>query len=104
MSDSADADESTDQTTVESDRQDTPSEDSGVDEASGVETSGTGGGEDVSQEELDEIEAERKERLDPDNRPENAEVDNTDRDFDSTTGQFTDHEPDPDLGPFDAPE
>ena len=58
----------------------------------------------LSQEELDEIETERKERLDPDNRPENAEVDNTDRDFDSTTGQFTDHEPDPDLGPFEDPE
>jgi hypothetical protein len=78
MSDSPDVDESTDQTT----REDT----------------------ELSQEELDEIEAERKERLDPDNRPEHAEVDNTDRDFDSTTGQFTDHEPDPDLGPFEDPE
>ena len=78
MSDSPDVDESTDQAT----REDT----------------------ELSQEELDEIEAERKERLDPDNRPEHAEVDNTDRDFDSTTGQFTDHEPDPDLGPFEDPE
>ena len=59
---------------------------------------------DLSQEQIDEIEAEREERLDPDNRPENAEVDNTDRDFDTTTGQFTDHEPDPDLGPFEDAE
>ena len=61
-------------------------------------------GEELSQEQIDEIEAERGERLDPDNRPENAEVDNTDRDFDTTTGQFTDHEPDPDLGPFEDTE
>ena len=60
--------------------------------------------EELSQEQIDEIEAEREERLDPDNRPENAEVDNTDRDFDTTTGQFTDHEPDPDLGPFEDTE
>jgi hypothetical protein len=61
-------------------------------------------GDELSQEQIDEIEAEREERLDPDNRPENAEVDNTDRDFDTTTGQFTDHEPDPDLGPFEDTE
>jgi hypothetical protein len=60
--------------------------------------------QELSQEQIDEIEAEREERLDPDNRPENAEVDNTDRDFDTTTGQFTDHEPDPDLGPFEDKE
>ena len=60
--------------------------------------------QELSQEQIDEIEAEREERLDPDNRPENAEVDNTDRDFDTTTGQFTDHEPDPDLGPFEDAE
>jgi hypothetical protein len=64
-------------------------------------TASTASGEELSQEQVDEIEAEREERLDPDNRPENAEVDNTDRDFDTTTGQFTDHEPDPDLGPFE---
>ena len=61
-------------------------------------------GEELSQEQIDEIEGEREERLDPDNRPGNAEVDNTDRDFDTTTGQFTDHEPDPDLGPFEDQE
>ena len=32
----------------------------------------------LSQDELTEIEEERKRRLDPENRPENAEVDNTD--------------------------
>ena len=68
------------------------------------DTTSTESGEELSQEQIDEIEAERKERLDPDNRPQNAEVDNTDRDFDTTTGQFTDHEPDPNLGPFEDQE
>ncbi|HYF71856.1 MAG TPA: hypothetical protein VD864_03490 [Nocardioides sp.] len=40
----------------------------------------------------EEIEAERRERLDPENRPEQAEVDNTDRDFDVERGMFTDSE------------
>ena len=39
-----------------------------------------------------EVEAEREERLDPDNRPEQAEVDNTDREFDEEKGMFTDSE------------
>jgi hypothetical protein len=39
-----------------------------------------------------DVEAERRERLDPDNRPDRAEVDNTDRDFDVEKGMFTDHE------------
>jgi hypothetical protein len=43
-------------------------------------------------EDADEIEAEREERLDPDNRPDNVEVDNTDRDFDAEKGMFTDSE------------
>ena len=37
-----------------------------------------------------EIEEERKRRLDPDNRPEGAEVDNTERTFDHDRGKFTD--------------
>ena len=41
-------------------------------------------------EDEEEIEEERERRLDPDNRPENAEVDNTDRDFDAKKGRFTD--------------
>ena len=53
---------------------------------------------------LEAIEEEREKRLDPDNRPDNAEIDNTDRDFDVVKGQFTDSEDDPDLGPFNDPE
>jgi hypothetical protein len=47
---------------------------------------------DVPQETLDEIERDRTERLDPANRPEDAEVDNTGRTFDSGAGMFTDSE------------
>ncbi|HLN76355.1 MAG TPA: hypothetical protein VK204_04865 [Nocardioidaceae bacterium] len=50
--------------------------------------------DEVSQEELDEIEAERKRRLDPANRPEMAEVDNTDREFDLERGEFVDSKSD----------
>jgi hypothetical protein len=39
-----------------------------------------------------EIEQERQERLDPQNRPDEAEVDNTDREFDEEKGRFTDSE------------
>lgn len=42
--------------------------------------------------EVEVIEEERKRRLDPDNRPDAAEVDNTERDFDTDTGLFTDSE------------
>ncbi|GAA4696267.1 hypothetical protein GCM10023226_38360 [Nocardioides nanhaiensis] len=41
-----------------------------------------------SEEEIREIEEERERRLDPANRPENAEVDNTQRDFDPEEGEF----------------
>ena len=40
----------------------------------------------------EQIEEERKERLDAENRPEGAEVDNTDRDFDAEKGMYTDAE------------
>jgi len=40
----------------------------------------------------DEIEEERQRRLDPDNRPEDAEVDNTQRDLDVEKGMFKDSE------------
>ena len=43
-------------------------------------------------EDKEEIEEEREKRLDPDNRPDNAEVDNTDREFDPKKGMFTDDE------------
>jgi hypothetical protein len=45
-----------------------------------------------------EIEEERRARLDPDNRPDGAEVDNTGRTFDHERGQFTD------SGDYDASE
>jgi hypothetical protein len=53
-----------------------------------------------------EIEAEREERLDPDNRPEHSEVDNTQRDFDVDRGLFTDSEDydDSEPAPFSDPE
>lgn len=44
----------------------------------------------VSEEERAEIERTREMRLDPENRPENSEVDNTKRDFDAEHGHFTD--------------
>jgi hypothetical protein len=43
-------------------------------------------------EDEEEIEEEREQRLDPDNRPEGAQVDNTDREFDAKKGMFTDAE------------
>lgn len=45
----------------------------------------------VSEEEQREIEEERERRLDPDNRPDNAEVDNTGRRFED--GEFVDDGP-----------
>jgi hypothetical protein len=41
-------------------------------------------------EDEDEIEEERQRRLDPDNRPDTVEVDNTQRDFDVEKGMFKD--------------
>ena len=48
--------------------------------------------DDVPQETLETIERERAERLDPANRPDDAEVDNTNRTFDAEAGKFTDSE------------
>ncbi|MCW2835482.1 MAG: hypothetical protein JWN68_3435 [Nocardioides sp.] len=56
--------------------------------------------DDVPQETIERLDAEREERLDPDNRSENVEVDNTDRTFDPDAGRFTD---DPDHDPEDQP-
>ena len=47
---------------------------------------------DVPQETVEQIERDRAERLDPANRPEDTEVDNTGRTFDSGAGKFTDSE------------
>jgi hypothetical protein len=57
-------------------------------------------GDELSDEEKQSMEKEREERLDPDNRPDNAEIDNTDRTFDARSGQFTDDDEDDGLGPF----
>lgn len=43
-----------------------------------------------SAEERERIEQERAERLSDESRPEGAEVDNSERDFDATKGMFTD--------------
>src|SRR3954447_3401924 len=53
-----------------------------------------------------EMEEERERRLDPDNRPDGAEVDNTDRTFDVDRGQFTDSEEydESEPAPFSDPE
>ena len=48
--------------------------------------------DDVDQSEIDEIEAERQERLSAENRPDNVEVDNTQRTFDEEAGMFTDND------------
>jgi hypothetical protein len=60
----------------------------------------------LDEETQEEIEEERKERLDPGNRPENAEVDNTPREFDVERGQFTDSEDydESEPAPFSDPE
>ena len=57
-----------------------------AEEPSGTTTPG------ADPEDAEEIEAERQERLDPDNRPDGVEVDNCDRDFDVEKGMFTDSE------------
>lgn len=44
--------------------------------------------EEVSDEEREQLEKEREERLDPENRPVNAEVDNTGREFDAEKEEF----------------
>jgi hypothetical protein len=49
---------------------------------------------------LEEIDEERERRLDPENRPDGAEIDNTDRDFDVKHGRFEDSDVDEELGPF----
>jgi hypothetical protein len=53
-----------------------------------------------------EMEEERERRLDPDNRPDGAEIDNTDRTFDVERGQFTDSEDydESEPAPFSDPE
>lgn len=40
----------------------------------------------------EEMKEERQQRLDPENRPEHAEIDNTQREFDHEQGMFTDRD------------
>ena len=51
---------------------------------------GQQGQDDVGEDERRAIEEERAQRLANESRPDGAEVDNTDRDFDPTRGLFTD--------------
>ncbi|WP_310964454.1 hypothetical protein [Nocardioides terrisoli] len=59
--------------------------------------------EQPSDEDAERIEAERQDRLAPENRPENAEVDNTGRTFDTEAGMFTDAEGYDELSEEDKP-
>lgn len=54
----------------------------------------------------EELEKERQQRLDPDNRPDNVEIDNSKRDFNPETGLFEDSEVDepPEGAPFSTTE
>jgi hypothetical protein len=63
-------------------------------------------GEEPDDETKREIEEEREARLDPENRPDGAEVDNTDRTFDTERGQFTDSDDydDSEPPPYSDPE
>ena len=61
-----------------------------IDDAGGRELRDPG--EEPPEDEVAEIEEERKRRLDDANRPDNAEVDNTHRDFDPARGMFTDND------------
>ena len=57
-----------------------------------VSTTGIGGGDaDISEEELQQLKREREERLDPQNRPANAEIDNTTRDWVQEKEDFQDN-------------
>ena len=61
--------------------------------------------EDFDEIPVEELEKERDERLDPENRPETAEVDNSQRTFNPETGLFEDSDVDPPEGaPFSTTE
>lgn len=74
---------------------------------SGQETPASNGlpdKDEVPGQELEELERQRAERLDPANRPPNSEVDNTHRTFDPGSGMFTDNpDYDPNHRPFAKP-
>lgn len=66
----------------------------------GSGTAGLPSKDDIPDETIDEIERERAERLDPANRPDATEVNNTGRTFDSGAGKYTDN---PDYDESDRP-
>lgn len=55
-----------------------------------IDDASDAGEQSLSDVDVEQVEREREERLDPDNRPDGAEVDNTGRDFDPEVGLFTD--------------
>jgi len=63
-------------------------------------------GKEPDDETKQDMEEERERRLDPDNRPDGAEVDNTERTFDHERGQFTDSDDydESEPAPFSDPE
>jgi hypothetical protein len=63
-------------------------------------TAGLPDPDDVPDDEIADIERDREQRLDPDNRPEGTEIDNTTRTFDPAAGRFTD---DPEHDPGHQP-
>jgi hypothetical protein len=80
-----------DESTNEKDEGSTILEDGGVDTDERAGRSlGIEPDKEPDEETKEEIEEEREKRLDPDNRPDGAEVDNTDRDFDVDHGMFKD--------------
>ena len=69
-----------DQDTQQDDEQDTQKDTEGAEQPG------------ADPEDEQEIEQDREERLDPDNRPDQAEIDNSEREFDATKGMFKDSE------------
>ena len=66
---------------------DADQDDSGSDQGSPDVTSSDDEAE-ISDEEREQLEKERQERLDPDNRPKNAEVDNSGREWDGENFKY----------------
>lgn len=82
--------EATDEESTSSDETEQESTDSDSDSDGDTGGARAKPGEDnLSDEEKDQLEKERQERLDPENRPVNAEVDNTGREFDAEKEEFT---------------
>jgi hypothetical protein len=63
-----------------------------VDEEQDEEQDENDGAGEKEQPDQEQVLKEREERLDPENRPDNVEVDNTDRTFDPETGFFEDQD------------